>query len=396
VSGRHSLQWLFVGIQVALSVVLLAGAGLLIRSFQELTRVDAGFEPSRILSFRIGGTFEDFGALAERVGLILDELGALSGVESTAVSSPVPGMIDDGSGFQFGIGTLRIDGRDDTEEPARAQIRVVSPSYFETMQIPLVAGDLCRAVPLNTPNTVVEAMVNSAFAARYFSGSPATGAIVRPNPNVAMRIAGVVGNAREFALDQEAVPSYYPCRVAYATPALAFLVRAGGDPAGIVNAVRAKVKELEPLRAVYDVAPLPERIGNEHAQDRLRTSALALFAGTALALACLGVYGTLSYVVSLRRREVGLRVALGAQQANIISQFVGKALRVVAVACVAGLALTVAFSRLLAGMLFGVSPFDPATLAGVVALVVVVAALAALLPAWRAARVSPMRVLREE
>jgi len=397
VSGRHSLQWLFVGIQVALSVVLLAGAGLLIRSFQELSRVDPGFEASRILSFRIGGTFEDFGGLAEKVGLILDELGALPGVEATAVSSPVPGMIDDGSGFQFGIGTLRLDGRDDTQEPATAQIRVVSPSYFGTMQIPLLAGELCRVIPPNTPGTPVEVMVNSAFATRYLGGaSSAVGAIVRPNPNVALRIAGVVGDAREFALDRAAVPSYYPCRMAYATPALAFLVRSRGDPGGIVGAVRAKVKELEPLRAVYDVAPLPERIGNEYADDRLRTSALALFAGTALALACLGVYGTLSYVVSLRRREVGLRVALGAQQGNIVAQFLAKALRVVAVACIVGLVLSLAFSRVLSGMLFGVSPFDAATLAGVVVLVTSVAVVAALVPAVRAARVDPMTVLREE
>ena len=397
VSSRHSLQWLFVGIQVALSVVLLAGAGLLIRSFQELSRVDAGLDASRVLSFRIGGTFGDFAQLAERIEPILNELEALPGVEATAVSSPVPGMLDDGSGFQFGIATLRIDGRDDTQEEAKAQIRVVSPSYFGTMQIPLVAGELCRVVPPNTPGTPVEVMVNSAFATRYLGGaSAAVGAIVRPNPQIALRVAGVVGDAREFALDRAPVPSYYQCRMAYATPALAFLVRARGDPNGIVNAVRAKVKELQPLRAVYDVAPLPERIGNEYTDDRLRTSALALFAGTALALACLGVYGTLSYVVSLRRREVGLRVALGAQQRNIVAQFLTKALRVVAIACAIGIVAALAFARFISGMLFEVSPGDPVTLGGVVALVVAVAALAALVPAWRAARVEPMRVLREE
>jgi predicted permease len=397
VSSRHSLQWLFVGVQVALSVVLLAGAGLLIRSFQELSRVDAGFDASRILSLRIGGTFEDFGQLAERVALILDELGRLPGVEATAVASPVPGMLDDGSGFQFGIGTLRIDGRDDTEEPARAQTRVVSPSYFDTMQIPLLAGELCRVIPPNTPDTPVEVMVNGAFATRYFGGaSAAVGATLGPVPAVRFRIAGVVGNAREFALDREAVPTYYPCRMAYATPALAFLVRSRGGPNDIVNTVRAKVKELEPLRAVYDVAPLQERIGNEYADDRLRTSALALFAGTALALACLGVYGTLSYVVSLRRREVGLRVALGAQQRNIVTQFLGKALRVVSVGCGIGIVAALVFSRFISSMLFEVSPGDPLTLGAVVVLVVAVGALAAFLPAWRAARVEPMRVLREE
>jgi putative ABC transport system permease protein len=399
VSGRHSLQWLFVGVQVALSVVLLTGAGLLLRSFDQLSRVDPGFAASRVLTFRIGGTFSDFGQLAGNVGRILAELDALPGVESTAVSSPVPGMTDDGSGFQFGIADLTIDGRDETQQaPATAQTRVVSPSYFATMQIPLLAGELCREpLPGTTPGGTFDVMVNSAFATRYLSGaSAAVGAIVRPNPNQGMRIAGVVGDAREVALDRPAVPTYYQCRVAYATPALAFLVRADGDPARVVDAVRAKVKELQPLRAVYDVAPLQQRIGNEYAQDRLRTAALALFAGTALALACLGVYGTLSYVVSLRRREVGLRVALGAQQGNIVAEFLGKALRVVALACTAGLLLSLAFSRALSGMLFGVSPFDAVTLGVVVALVTSVAAVAALVPAVRAARVDPMTVLRDE
>ena len=406
VSGRHSLQWVFVGIQVTLSVVLLAGAGLLIRSFDQLSRVDPGFEPSRILTFRIGGTFADFGGLAQRTEEILGELRNLPGAEAAAVSSPVPGMLNDGSGFQLGLVDLQLDGWDAAREPARAQIRVVSSSYFGTMQIPLVMGELCRdsrpgpTAALNGGDPArgapVEIMVNAAFASHFFPGGSAVGSIVRTSPTTPMRIAGVVGDAREYALNQAPVPTYYPCRTAYATPALSFLVRARGDPADFAEAVRNKIKELEPLRAVYDVAPLAERIGREFAQDRLRTVALALFAGTALALACLGLYGTLSYVVSLRRREVGLRVALGARERAIVVQFVGKALRVVAVACVVGLALSFASARLLSGMLFGVSAWDPLTLAAVVGLVTLVAALAALLPAVRAARVDPMQVLREE
>jgi ABC-type antimicrobial peptide transport system permease subunit len=179
-------------------------------------------------------------------------------------------------------------------------------------------------------------------------------------------------------------------------PASAFLLRTRAEPASVAAAVRAKAKELTPLRAVYDVAPLVERMGNEHSDDRLRTAALALFAGVALSLASLGVYGTLSYVASLRRREVGLRVALGALQGRIVAEFLGTALRVIAIACVAGLVLSFALSRLLAGLLYGVSSTDPLTLAAVVALVTAVGALAALLPALRAARVDPMTVLREE
>jgi predicted lysophospholipase L1 biosynthesis ABC-type transport system permease subunit len=239
-------------------------------------------------------------------------------------------------------------------------------------------------------------MVNSAFAARYLAGRSAVGAIVRPNPNRALRVAGVVGDAREFALASAPVPTLYSCNSQNAQPALAFLVRTRGEPQRIVEAVRAKIKELQPLRAVYDVQPLADRIGIEYADERLRTAALGLFAGTALALACLGVYGTLSYVVSLRRREVGLRVALGAQQGRIVAQFVAKALRVVVAASVVGLIAAFGFSRFISNMLFGVSPGDPLTFGGVVVLVVVVAVMAALLPAWRASRVAPMTVLREE
>ena len=148
----------------------------------------------------------DFDELAAKVELILNELEALPGVEATAVSSPVPGMLDDGSGFQFGIATLRIDGRDDTQSEAKAQIRVVSPSYFETMQIPLVAGELCRVIP-PTPDhagrghgqrRVRDALLRQRVGGRRRDHSA--------EPQVALRIAGVAGNAREFALDQPAVP----------------------------------------------------------------------------------------------------------------------------------------------------------------------------------------------
>jgi ABC-type antimicrobial peptide transport system permease subunit len=164
----------------------------------------------------------------------------------------------------------------------------------------------------------------------------------------------------------------------------------------MARTVRSKLAELEPLRSVYEMAPLEQRIGDAYAQNRLRTTLLTLFAVTALSLACLGVYATLSYVVSLRRREVGLRVALGALSSNIVSQFLLKALRVVGLACVVGLGLSFASTRLLSGMLYGVSPTDPATLSAVVAIVAAVAAFAALLPAMRASRIAPMQALRED
>jgi ABC-type antimicrobial peptide transport system permease subunit len=175
-----------------------------------------------------------------------------------------------------------------------------------------------------------------------------------------------------------------------------WLLRTTGAPAALVPTVRARLRELEPTRTVYDLAPLEDHIGNAQAESRLRTFLLTLFAVTALALACLGIYGTLSYIVGLRRREVGLRVALGAHSRNIVAQFLARALRVVGIACVAGLVLALAFTRVLSGMLYGVSPSDPITLSAVVAVVVGAAVLAAILPAARAARIDPMQALREE
>ena len=392
VSGRHGLQWLFVGVQVALAVVLLAGSGLLIRSLVELSRVEPGFDASRVLSFRLSGTYEDFEFLEPRVGQILDELAELPGVEAAAISAPVPGVLEDGTGFDFGTREWeRLEGS--PEERLVSDFRVVSPSYYSTMQITLVAGELCK-VPVD--GAVPEVMVNGAFATRYSPTASVAGRTLYGSGSVTYRIAGVVGDAREYGRGRTANPTVYPCRTAYVNPASTFLLRTRGDPASVVAAVRAKAKELTPLRAVYDVAPLAERMGNEYAEDRLRTTALTLFAAVALSLATLGVYGTLSYVVSLRRREVGLRVALGAQQRQIVAGFLAKALRVVVVACVAGVALSLALSELLAGMLYGVSRVDPLSLGAVIALVATVATVAALVPALRAARVDPMNVLREE
>lgn len=389
VSGGHSLQWSFVGVQVALSIMLLAGAGLLVRSFEALGRVDPGFDPEGVLSFRISGSYgEPFETVRQGIEVMLTEIASLPGVEAAATSSPVPGVLSDQSGFQFG--TIEFEfagGVAETDSKMSAEFRVVSPSYFDTMHIPLLAGEPCRRDEL---------VVNQALADRYLAGrSPVGRELVMANGN-ALRIVGLVGSAREFGLDRAPVPVAYGCTTVVVYPPLAFLVRTRGDPLALAGTVRQRLKDIEPQRSVYDVLPLTERMGAEYAADRLRTALIALFAGAALALVCLGVYGTLSYIVSLRRREVGLRIALGARSSNIVAQFVLRALNVVAIACVAGLALAFAFSQTLSGMLFGVSPWDPLTLAGVLAIVVGVALAAALLPATRAARIEPMEALREE
>jgi predicted permease len=394
VAGRQRLQWLLVGMQVALSVTLLAGAGLLLRSVQELSRVSLGFQPHRVLAFRVSGSFADLGnmpGLMQRIDRILDGLRTIPGVEAAATSIVPPGVPNTYE-QEFQI----VEERVPAQKPVLADSAVVSPSYFETMQLQRVEGEGCRQT-LDAPSN--ELMVNSTFAKRYLSGGSAIGrhlaVIGAPFSGPPGRIVGILADARDRGIDRDPAPTVYFCAHP-AQPFRVFLVRTHGEPMAVAQAVRLKLKELEPLRSVYDMAPLEEWIGDAFAQNRLRTVLLVSFALTALSLACIGLYGTLSYVVSLRRREVGLRLALGAMRSHIVWEYMLKTLRVVALACAAGLALSVVLKRLLSGMLFGVSPHDPLTLFGVVLIVLMVTILAALVPATRAALVEPMRVLREE
>jgi predicted permease len=390
VSTRHSLQWVLVAVQVALSVTLLAGAGLLLRSFHELSRADGGFDSSRMLTFRMSGSWTETGNLGQmlqRMERVMAGLRTLPGVESVAAT-----VIPAGVPTAFEQEVQLVERRADSDRPMVVENRAVTSSYFETMRIPLVSGELCHHQPFDA--AWGEVMVNRSFANRYFPGSSPVGlhfaGLRRPN-----RITGIVGDARERGLDRDPVPTVYFCEIP-AQPTRVFLIRTRGEPMAMAQAVRVRIKELEPLRSVFDITPLDERIGDSFLQNWLRTVLLVLFAVTALLLACVGLYGTLSYIVSLRRREVGLRLALGASRSIIVKQFLGKGLRIVGLACICGLVLSVAFTRLLSGMLYGVSPSDPITLLTVVLVVLVVAGLASLLPATRAALVEPMRVLRNE
>jgi putative ABC transport system permease protein len=257
----------------------------------------------------------------------------------------------------------------------------------------LIDGERCGR---QIPRIARDVVVNQVFATRYLSGrsSPVGLHLKRGNSTSFHRIVGVVGNARERGLERAPDPTVYWC--ADWNPVPYFLVRTRQEPLTVAHAVRFKMKELEPLRSVYDISPLEERIGETFTQNRLRTALLVLFAVTALSLASVGLYGTLSYVVNLRRREVGLRLALGAARRDILRQFLAQGLRVAGAACICGIALSLALSRVLSNMLYGVSAFDPITLSSVIAMVLVVAALAALVPATRAALVEPVRVLRDE
>jgi putative ABC transport system permease protein len=392
-SSRHSLQWLLVGAQVAMSVVLLAGAGLLVRSFQELGQVDAGFDPTHVLAFRVSGDFSEtvnYDRLTARIDDTIDAVRALPGVEAAATSLFLPGVpAEREQTFTF------VEARGDVDRQLIAERRFVSPEYFETMKIPVLEGGLCARQRRDGPRQV---LINQAFRARYLSDWPSPIGLhlaASANLDEAARIVAVTADARDRGVDRDPVPTVYSC-VSAPNPTPYFVARTHGPPLALAQTIRVTMREREPLRSVYDLAPLEDRIGGAFAQNRLRTNVLSFFALTALALAGVGLYGTLNYAVSLRRREVGLRLALGARRTTIIRQFFAQGFKVIAVACIAGVALALMLTRVLEGMLFGVSPTDPMVLSAVIAIVMAVAVVGSLIPAARASLIDPMRVLRDD
>lgn len=393
VSGGSPLQWALVSTQIALAVTLLTGAGLLLRSFQELGRVSPGFDASHVLTLRISGNYGETGdmkTLTRRIDRTLETLRSVPGVERAATSLTVPG-----TPFQY-QSELKVSG-EPGETPAKitAQPRYISTGYFETMRIPVLSGETCRET--FAPNT---AIVNRTFAERYLARSAVIGRqIEAANPNPygppPAQIKGIVGDAREQGLDREPEPTIYWCSGSF-NPSPIYLVRTHADPMAMADILRRKIHEIEPGRSVFDVMPLSKHLSDNFAENRLRAILLMFFAPTAVSLACLGLYGTLTYFVNVRRREVGLRLALGALRGQIIGQFLLYGFRTAFLGCAAGLLLSAAFARVLSGMLFGISSWDATTLVTVLVLVGSTAGISSLVPALRAARLEPMQVLREE
>ena len=391
VSGRSPLQWTLVAVQVSLAVALLAGAGLLFRSFQQISRVNPGFDASHILAFQLSmnyGDTADIRKLNQFTDRVLETLRATPGVEDAATSIGVPG-----NPFHYETELKLVEGRSDTEPKLIAENRFVSAGYFSTLRIPLLAGEPCR-----TADNIIKIVVNRSFAETYFNGSSPLGHHVKAENlgySGPAEIVGISADARESGLDHAPAPTVYWCTT-NAEPGSYFLVRTHNAPMAVAEPIRRRMQQIEPTRSVFDIMPLEQHFSDALAENRLRTVLLSFFAATAIALACIGLYGTLSYSVTLRRREVGLRLALGADRAGILKYFLTQALTVCVIGCFAGVALAAAGARFLASMLYGVSPSDVTTFSSVLILMLAVAAAASLAPSIRAARLDPMQVLREE
>ena len=393
VSTRNPLQWALVSIQVTLAVTLLVGAGLLVRSMQEMARVSPGFDPSHVLTLQVSGSWgetSDMKSVIQRIDRTLDGLRALPGVEAAATSAMLPGV--PGKYQQ----EYKIDGKLDPDRKILADSRWVSFGYFDAVRIPVMVGSTCRR---SSGIKDLDVVVNRTFANLYLGGTSAVGHMLEMSApgdfTIRGTVRGIVSDAREQGLNEAPMPTVYSCYNA-PDPFPNYLIRTRGEPMLMADAVRRRIHELEPARSVYAFMPLQTHLDESFSDNRLRTRLLSLFALTAVSLACIGLYGTLSYLGRLRQREMGVRLALGALRSRIVARFLLQGLRAAGLGCIAGVIMALGFTRWMASMLYGVSAVDPATYSAVVVFILLVAAIASLVPAWRAARVEPVKVLREE
>src|SRR6185436_16700865 len=290
---------------------------------------------------------------------------------------------------------LTIDGQA-APEMRFAERRAVTPDYFRVLEVPLLRGRVCRDDPGKLQSS--EILVNRLFVERFFGAADPIGRVVRSGSGAASfpsEIIGVVGDVRQRGLASEPGPMMYSCGLMPYWPDPRYLVRVDDPRRVTVAAIRDAVREIDPARAVYAARPLEEFLAESISQPRLNALMLSAFAWTTLLLASMGLYGVLSQVVAARRREIGLRIALGARRAQVLGSIAAQAGMVTAAGLAAGLGIAAAFAQVMRTLLFGITPRDPVIFAAATGVVALVAMAAAIVPARRALGVEPMAALRE-
>ena len=373
------------------------GAGLLIRSFLRLQSVDPGFRPANLLSFNLSLTEIRY-SNGDRTALFFDNLlqrlEVLPGVQSAAVVAPRPLSGDEYSS------SFTVKGHPVTPgEEESAAVRVVSPRYFTTMQIPLLRGRLFEPTDRRDAPPVV--LISRAAEKRFFPQGDAIGQQVKFGASVGYdkvggEIVGVVGDVHDSGVDSEPPPDAYVLASQAGLTQMSVVVRTAGDPLSISQPVQEAVHGLDKDLPIEGVTTMEEVLAESLGQRHFYMLLLALFAFVALSLAAVGVYGVMSYAVSRRTRELGIRLALGAQHRQVFAMLLVQVSQLVLAGLAIGLAATFLTSRVLAGMLFGVSSTDVATLTVVIAVLSIVAFVASYIPARRVLRVDPLISLRYE
>jgi putative ABC transport system permease protein len=394
VRGRLVRQG-FVIAEIALALTVLCGAGVLGRSLMALQRVDPGFQLESALSLRVTLPQRRYdGSDAQHVfhTRVIDGLQALPGTRAVGGTSFLP---------LAGLGPATSFWRADQPQPAPADrpvadARPVTAGYFAAMGIPLLAG---RDVTANdTHDRPPVAVINESFARQIYPGDNPIGRqfILNLGNEQPHEIIGVVGDVKLASLDGEIRPTAYLSSRQYAFGIMTYVVRTDADPAALAPAAVRVIREIDPLLPVSAVRPLEQVFAESIARPRLTASAMSIFAGAALLLAALGVYGIVAYSVAQRSREFGIRVALGAKPAQIIGMVVGQNLRIVVMGLILGIAAAIPATRMLQGLLYQVQANDPGTFVVIGVMLAVVATVASYLPARRGTQVDPVMTLKSE
>lgn len=389
--GQRRTRAVLVAAEIALSLVLLVAAGLTVRSFVNLQRVDPGFDADGVVTVSIAPAPTRYPVDSQRAEFwerMVKAMRAIPGVQAAGATSRLP-LVSGNS--RRG---LAIRGLPESAQPV-ADYRTASPDYFRVMRIPLIRG---RAFDdSDREGRPLVAIVSQSAAQNFWPGGDPVGQrfqINVPGPEIA--VVGVVGDVRSAALDTAAQPTVYVPYRQDAFPFMTFALRTEAPAAATATAIRAAVWSVDPDQPIGPVLTMDARLANSMARRRYSVTLLTAFGATALLLAAVGLYGILAFIVSHRRREIGVRIALGATSRDVLADVLGYGLRLTALGVAVGLGLALAATRLMSALLFGVGGADVATYAAASAVLIIIAAAASLVPAFRASRVDPLVALRDE
>jgi putative ABC transport system permease protein len=391
--GRQRLRSALVTIEIALALVLLVGAGLMVRSFVSLQRVTLGFTPEKLLTMQVNLPPSKYKEGEPRLNFfdrLLAQLQTVPGVVDAAAITQTP--------LSSGNWAMEVQVEGDTaprEAPLSADARAVTPGYFRTLGIPFLQGrDFTEKDRGDSPLTLI---VSEKFAQRCWPNENPIGKRFKPGTNNPFgEVIGVVGNVRNLRLEDEGRPAFYFSYGHIGMPGLAVVVRTTTTPEALTNSVRATVASIDPELPVFNVRPMDYYLDNAAGQQRFQTILLSIFSGLSLLLAAIGIYGLMSFLVRQRTHEIGIRMALGARRSHVLKLVVGRGMRLALLGAGAGVIGAWALTRLMESMLFGVTPTDAPTFVIVCGGLLLVALVACFIPARRASKVNPLEALRYE
>jgi putative ABC transport system permease protein len=406
--GTRRLRGMLVVSEIALAVLLLVGAGLLIRSFDHLLQVSPGFQPQHLLSMRLSPpakAYPDGTPLQAFYQQLLNRVKTIPGVQAAGAVSELP------LSNSYSSGTTFVEQTSVADLPRYAPLnnlpfieadyRTAAPGYLEAMQIPLVRGRFLSDA--DTTDAPFVAVVDRDFARRFWPDEDPIGkriainTVPKSNPPMPQwcTVVGVVGHVKHYGPDVEGrEQAYFPLAQSPFLRSMYLAVRTTLEPTSVTSAIRQQVFAIDKSMPIYEVSTMDQLLSNSVVQPRLNLTLLVTFAALALALAAVGIYGVMAYVVTQRTREIGIRIAVGAQTEDVLRQVLTEGARLAAIGLALGLVGSLATSRLIATLLFGVKPTDPLTFAAVAVILTSVTLAACYIPARRATRVDPMVALR--